>query len=112
MNVEFINPGDLDRQITIIRVHRSLGDKGQEVVDRQPSAVRFASVNIESSDEAVEDSNNRSIGWLDITMYRFPPMMTSDEIEFQGKRYNVTSINEVRLTPFVKVRAREVLRYE
>lgn len=112
MNVEFINPGDLDRRITIIRVTRTIGERGQEIVDRQPLAERWASVNIDATDEAVDERNVRSARWLDITMYQFPMMKVTDEIEFQGKRYNVTSINEVRMTPFINVRALEVLRYE
>lgn len=112
MNVEYINPGDLDRRITIIRPHRSTGAKGQEIVDRRALATRWASVDIDASDEDVEDSNVRSVQWLDITMYKFPPMRVTDELEFDGRRYNITSINEVRMTPFVKVRAREVLSYD
>ncbi|MCR5710730.1 MAG: head-tail adaptor protein [Bacteroidales bacterium] len=112
MNVEFINPGDLDRRITIIRPYRSYGAEGQEIVDRRPIAERWASVDIDASDEDLQDGNVRSVHWLDITMYQLPIMMTGDELEFEGRRYNITSINEVRLTPFVKVRAREVLRYD
>lgn len=112
MNVEFINPGDLDRRIRIIRVNRSTGEKGQEIADRQPLAERWASVDIDATDESVDERNVRSARWLDITMYRLPSMKVTDEIEFQGKRYNVTSINEVRMTPFIKVRALEVLRNE
>ena len=112
MNVEFINPGDLNRRITIIRPYRSYGAEGQEIVDRRPIAERWASVDIDASDEDLEDGNVRSVHWLDITMYQVPIMMTGDELEFEGRRYNITSINEVRLTPFIKVRAREVLRYD
>ena len=112
MNVDFINPGDLDRQILIVRPYRTTGDKGQMVVDRHAIARRRASVNIESSDEDVEDSNVGSVQWLDITMYRFPDMKVTDELEFDGRRFNITSINEVRMTPFIKVRARGVLKYE
>ena len=112
MNVEFINPGDLDRRITIIRPYRSYGAEGQEIVDRRPIAERWASVDIDASDEDLEDGNVRYVHWLDITMYQLPIMMTGDELEFEGRRYNITSINEVRLTPFIKVRAREVHRYD
>lgn len=45
-------------------------------------------------------------------MYRFCDLKTSDELEYEGRRYNIMSINEVRLTPFVKIRAREVLSHE
>lgn len=112
MNVEYINPGDLDRRITIIRPYRSTGTRGQEIVDRRPIAERWASVDVEASDEDVEDGNVRSVRWLDITMYQFPTMQAGDELEFEGRRYNITSINEVRFTPFIKVKAREVLRYD
>ena len=112
MNVEFINPGDLDRRIKIIRPYRSYGAEGQEIVDRRVIAERWASVDVDASDEDLEDGNVRSVHWLDITMYQLPIMMTGDELEYDGRRYNITSINEVRLTPFVKVRAREVLRYD
>lgn len=112
MNVEYINPGDLDRRITIVRPYRSTGAKGQEIVERRALATRWASVDIDASDEDVEDGNVRSVKWLDITMYKFPPMQVTDELEFEGGRYNITSINEVRMTPFVKIRAREVLRYD
>lgn len=112
MQIEFINPGDLDRRIRIVRPVTTLGDKGQEVVTRTPLCCRFASVDVDASDEDVEDDNVRSVRWLDIVMYRLPAMCVTDEIEFEGRRYNITSVNEVRRTPFVKVRAREVLRYE
>lgn len=112
MSVEFINPGDLDRRITIVRPNVTIGTKGQEIVDRQVIATRWASVDVDASDEDVEDGNVRSVRWLDITMYQLSTMMVSDEIEYDGRRYNITSINEVRFTPFIKVRAREVLRYD
>ena len=112
MNVEFINPGDLDRRVTIVRLNRTRGTKGQEIVERKTIATRSASVDIVSNDEDVEDSNVGSVHWIDVTMYRFPDMQVTDELEFDGGRYNITSINEVRMTPFIKVRARGVLQYE
>ncbi|MBP5172790.1 MAG: hypothetical protein J6W74_00070 [Bacteroidales bacterium] len=112
MQIEFINPGDLDRRINIVRPVTTIGDKGQEVVTHMPLCSRFASVDIDASDEDVEDDNVRSVRWLDIVMYRLPVMLVTDEIEFENRRYNITSINEIRRTPFIRVRAREVLRYE
>lgn len=112
MNVEYINPGDLDRRITIVRPYRSRGDEGQKIVNRVVVAQRFASIDFNVNDEDVEDSNVMSVGWLDITMYRLDCLEPTDEIEFEGKRYNIMSISEIRLTPFIRVRAREVLNYE
>ena len=109
MNVEYINPGDLDRRISIIQITTARGTKGQEIVTRTKIAERWASVDIDANDEDVEDGNIRSVQWLDITMYQFPQMKVTDEIDYNGRRFNVTSINEVRMTPFIKVRAREVL---
>lgn len=112
MQIEYINPGDLDKMIQIIRPNRTTGAKGQEIVSRQLLAERWASVNTESNDEDVEDGNVGSIQWLDITMYQFPQMMVTDEIEFDGRRFNITSINSIRMTPFIRVHAREVLTYD
>ena len=109
MNVEPINPGDLNRRVKIIRVSHTIGAKGQDVETRTEIAERWASIDIDASDEDVEDSNIQSVAWLDITMYRYSGLVVTDEIVFDGRRFNVTSINEVRMTPFVKVRAREVL---
>ena len=109
MNVEFINPGDLDRRVTIVRPIRVVGDEGQEIVNRQILATRWASVDINATDEDIEDGNMQSVQWLDVVMYKMPMMMLTDELEYQCRYYNIVSINEVRLTPFVKVRAREIM---
>lgn len=110
MKIDFINPGDLDQRIRIVRVTSTIGAKGQDIASRTLLAERWASVEADAGEEGEEESNVRSVIWLTVVMYRFAPLMLTDEIEYDGRRFNVTSINEIRMTPFVTVKAREVMR--
>ena len=105
-----VNIGRFDERITLLACETSIGARGEKVESYHP--VKDTLALIEPATSESDAANNIYSGHsIYATMYRVPGMDTRWRILWQGKQYNIKTIDPIeRISPFRRIYAEEVMR--
>ena len=105
-----VNIGRFDERITLLACETTRGSRGEKVETYHP--VRETVAHVEPATSESDASNNIFSGHsINVTLYRVKGMDTRWRIQWQGKAYNIKTIDAIeRISPFVRVYAEEAMR--
>jgi SPP1 family predicted phage head-tail adaptor len=104
-----MNPGDLDKRITFQRLTTTTNENGFEIETLEDFKTVWAKVSNLHGREYFEAAAVQAENTVKFTIRYLEGIDPSMKILFQGKEYNITSIDNIKYkNRFIEIKAQEV----
>ena len=101
---DIVNVGEFTERITLLQQTQTSGAAGDIQQSWTFHSTKFAKVEMQTTDEQMNEYSLESRPTLVITTYLIPAN-NKWRIVYDGKEYDITSINKIRNSPYCEVRA-------
>lgn len=104
-----MNPGELDKRITFQRLTTTTNENGFEVEILEDFKTVWAAVSNLHGREYFEAAAVQAENTVKFTIRYLPGINPSMKILFQGRQYNITSIDNIKYkNRYIEIKAQEV----
>lgn len=104
---DIVNVGEFTERITLLQQTQSVGAAGDLQQSWTFDSTRYAKVEVDNAAEQVDQYSLESKTTLVVTTYQIKAG-NKWRLVYDGREYDITSINKIRNSPYCEIRATEV----